>query len=43
MSREGQVGNRFLIYFIGKFGPQLIKLTNFKPKLLIRFIMNKTC
>ena len=28
---------------IGKFRPQLIELTSFKPKLLIRFIMNKTC
>ena len=27
----------------GKFRPQLIELTSFKPKLLIRFIMNKTC
>ena len=43
MSGEGQVGNRFLIYFVGKFRPQLIKLTNFKSKLLIRFIMNEIC
>ena len=28
---------------VGKFRPQLIELTSFKPKLLIRFIMNKTC
>ena len=28
---------------IGKFRPRLIELTSFKPKLLIRFIMNKTC
>ena len=30
-------------YDVGKFRPRLIKLTSFKPKLLIRFIMNKTC
>ena len=36
--------NSFLgILTIGKFRPQLIELTSFKPKLLIRFIMNKTC
>ena len=29
--------------FVRKFRPQLIELTSFKPKLLIRFIMNKTC
>ena len=28
---------------VGKFRPWLIELTSFKPKLLIRFIMNKTC
>ena len=28
---------------VGKFRPRLIELTNFKSKLLIRFIMNKTC
>ena len=28
---------------VGKFRPRLIELTSFKPKLLIRFIMNKTC
>ena len=28
---------------IGKFRPRLIELTSFKPKLLIRFIINKTC
>ena len=28
---------------VGKFRPQLIELTSFKPKLLIRFLMNKTC
>ena len=28
---------------VGKFRPWLIELTNFKPKFLIRFIMNKTC
>ena len=32
-----------LIPLIGKYGPQLIELTSFKSKLLIRFIMNKTC
>ena len=26
---------------VGKFRPRLIELTSFKPKLLIRFIMNK--
>ena len=29
--------------FVGKFRPRLIELTSFKPKLLIRFIMNKPC
>ena len=29
--------------FVGKYRPQLVELTRFKPKLLIRFIMNKTC
>ena len=28
---------------VGKFRLRLIELTSFKPKLLIRFIMNKTC
>ena len=28
---------------VKKFKPRLIELTSFKPKLLIRFIMNKTC
>ena len=28
---------------VGKFRPQLIELTSFKSKLLIRFIMNKPC
>ena len=28
---------------VGKFRPQLIELTSFNSKLLIRFIMNKTC
>ena len=28
---------------VRKFRPQLIELTSFKSKLLIRFIMNKTC
>ena len=32
-----------LLLTVGKFRPQLIKLTSFKLKLLIRFIMNKTC
>ena len=31
------------IAIVGKFRPQLIELTSFKPKLLIRFIRNKTC
>ena len=31
-----------LITFVGKFRPQLIELTSFNPKFLIRFIMNKT-
>ena len=29
------------IIIVGKFRPRLIKLTSFKPKLLIIFIMNK--
>ena len=29
--------------FVGKFRLHLIELTSFKPMLLIRFIMNKTC
>ena len=33
----------FSINSIGKFRPRLIELTSFKPKLLIRFSMNKTC
>ena len=32
-----------LIPLVGKFRPWLIELTSFKPKLLIRFIMNKPC
>ena len=32
-----------LVSFVGKFRPQLVELTSFKLKLLIRFIMNKTC
>ena len=28
---------------VGKFRPRLIELTNFKSKLLVKFIMNKTC
>ena len=28
---------------VGKFRLQLLELTSFKPKLLIRFIMNKPC
>ena len=36
--------NSFLgILTVGKFRPQLIELTSFKSKLLIKFIMNKTC
>ena len=31
------------LMIVGKFRPQLIELTSFKPKLLIIFIMNKTC
>ena len=34
---------RALIPLAEKFRPLLIELTSFKPKLLIRFIMNKTC
>ena len=30
-------------FFVRKFRPQLIELISFKPKLLIRFIMNKSC
>ena len=38
------LANSFLqIKIVGKFRPQLIELTSFKSKLLIRFIMNKTC
>ena len=32
-----------ILNVVGKFGPQLIELTSFKLKLLIRFIVNKTC
>ena len=32
-----------LIFGVGKFRPRLIELTGFKLKLLIRFIMNKSC
>ena len=32
-----------LVTGVGKFIPQLIELTSIKPKLLIRFIMNKPC
>ena len=28
---------------VGKFRHRLIELTSFKPKLLIRFIINKPC
>ena len=28
---------------VGKFRPWLIELTSFKPKLLIKFIIDKTC
>ena len=40
-----EIGNRILleIEFVGKFRPQLKELTSFKFKLLIRFIINKTC
>ena len=31
----------YVFTYVGKFRPQLIELTSFKPKLLIRFIMNK--
>ena len=31
------------IIYVGKFRPRLIELTSFKSKLLIRFIMNKSC
>ena len=39
------VVNCMAIWFIvvGKFRPQLIELTSFEPKLLITFIINKTC
>ena len=30
-------------FYVGKFRPRLIELTSFKPKLLIKFIMNKSC
>ena len=33
----------FIMLPVGKFRPRLIELTSFKSKLLIRFIMNKTC
>ena len=29
--------------YVGKFRSRLIELASFKPKLLIRFIVNKTC
>ena len=32
-----------VVIIVEKFKPQLIELTNFKPKLLIRFIMIKPC
>ena len=35
--------DRIAFVTVGKFRPQLIELTSFKPKLLIRFIINKTC
>ena len=31
------------VLYVGKFGSRLIELTCLKPKLLIRFIVNKTC
>ena len=34
---------RFISTFVEKFRPQLIEITSCKPKLLIRFIMNKPC
>ena len=36
-------GHIYCVHLVGKFRPQLIELTSFKPKLLIRFIINKTC
>ena len=41
--QHDQLQQRNVIDSVGKFRRQLIELTNFKPKLLIRFIMNKTC
>ena len=32
-----------IVNVVGKFRPRLIKLTSFKPKLLIKLIMNKPC
>ena len=32
----------FSLVSVGKFRPRLIELISFKPKFLIRFIMNKT-
>ena len=32
-----------LVQIVGKFRLRLIELTSLKPKLLIRFIMNKPC
>ena len=31
------------VLYVGKFGSRLLELTCLKPKLLIRFIVNKTC
>ena len=31
------------VLHVGKFRPRLIELTSFKPKLLIRLIMNNPC
>ena len=33
----------FVNNVVGRFRPRLIELINIKPKLLIRFIMNKSC
>ena len=43
--RETKIRERryIILVNVGKFRPQLIELTSFKPKLLIRFITNKTC
>ena len=38
-----KIGERTVITIVGKFKPRLIELTYFKPKLLIRLIINKPC